>query len=95
MLSLVNSNVYSSLYQTVNSWVNNVPSMFGTVVSSGDAYRGENAMFRFSLSGMSGRQTYVVINFNDLFGPLSTPPAGAILLGPRSLRFNIINQTTS
>lgn len=39
-LLLVGSNGFSSLYQSVSSWVNNIPSSFGTSISSGDAYRG-------------------------------------------------------
>jgi hypothetical protein len=47
------------------------------------------------LTGLSAKQTYSVIKFNDLFGALTTAPTGATLLGPRSVRFDIVNQTSS
>jgi len=44
---------------------------------------------------MSGKQTYIVIKFSDLFGALSVAPTGTTLLGPRSVRIDIQNQTSA
>ena len=92
---LVNSNNYDSLYQAKSSWTNNVASTFVTDVSTGDAYRAENALFKFKLTQLSAKQTYTIIKFNDLFTALTVAPNGAQLLGPRSVRFDIANQTSS
>ncbi len=95
VFALVNNNGYNSLYQAKTSWVNNIPASYVTTVSTGDAYRGENALFQFTLASLSGKQTHVVLKFNDLFAALTTAPAGSVLLTSRTVRFDITNQTTS
>ncbi len=95
IVQLINENNFGSLYQTKSSWINNIASTFTTNVSSADAYRGENALFKFNITSMSGKQTYIVIKFSDLFGALSVAPTGTTLLGPRSVRIDIQNQTSA
>lgn len=50
ILELVNENNFKSLYQIKSSWTNNIASIFTTSVSAVDAYRGENALFKFNIS---------------------------------------------
>lgn len=60
-----------------------------------DAYRGENALFKFNVVSISGKQSYIIVKFSDLFGALTVPPSGASLLTSRSVRYNIQNQTST
>lgn len=95
VISLANSNNFGSLYQIKPSWVNNIASSFLTSVSATDAYRGENALFKFNITTISGKQTYIVLKFSDLFGSLTVAPTGGILIGSRTVRYNIQNQTSA
>ncbi len=94
-MNLINSLNFNSLYQIKSSWTNNIASTFTTQVSTGDSYRAENTLFKFKLTSLSGKQSYTIIKFNDLFGALTTAPTGTKLLAPRSVRFDIANQITS
>lgn len=59
------------------------------MVSTVDGYRGESALFMFKLSQLTGKQTYTVVRFNDLFTALTVAPANSVLIGPRAVRFDI------
>jgi hypothetical protein len=40
---------------TKASWTNNIASSFSTAVSTGNAYRGESALFKFGITSLSSK----------------------------------------
>lgn len=92
---LSNTNDFESLNQIKSAWTNNLASSFTTNVNVVNAYRGENALFKFNIASLSAKQTYIIIKFNDLYGSLSTAPSGGSLIGPRTVRYNILNQSSA
>ena len=54
--------------------------MFTTTVTSNEGYKLENALFSFNLIDLTGKQTYVNIKINQLFGELTTAPTNATLI---------------
>ena len=83
------ANGYKSVYSLVTAWTNTLTSSFDTVVSSNDAYKGESALFKFQISALSGKQTYVNIKIDPLFTELTTPPTDATLISGYEVRYNI------
>lgn len=94
---LITSDNYNSLASVLPAWNNIQLSSFSTVVSSNIGYRGENALFSFTLTGLSGKQTYVNIRININFGALNatTTPIGATLVNGYEVRYNILGEGTS
>ena len=65
------------------------------MVTSNDAYRFEDALFTFSLTGLSSKQKYVNIVTNILFGELTVAPTGATLVSANEVRYDIEGESSS
>lgn len=79
---LTTTDSYKSVSSVLTTWTNTISSTFTTQVSSNLGYKGENATFTFSISGLDGKQTYVNIKINNNFGKITSTngylPTGAI-----------------
>lgn len=51
-----------------------------TTVGSDMGYRGENGLFSFGITGLSGKQMFVNIRVNPNFRALTTAPTSATLV---------------
>ena len=60
-ISLATNDGYASLYSTIASWTNNIPSVFSTNVTSDTGFRGENALFNFNSTLLTGKASYIVV----------------------------------
>lgn len=90
-ISLQNDTFYPSLAMSCPSWTNSILSTFTCVVSTTSSYLSSLVLFKFKLSSLTGKETYVTIRFNDLFGELTANPTGGQLIDGRLVMFNIEN----
>lgn len=74
-IALKSSDNYQSLTSSVGAWTNNAQSTFTTTVTSTDGYRGENAVFTFSVTGMTAQQKYLAVTLGQF--TLVSVPAGS------------------
>lgn len=70
-------------------------SSFVTTVGSDMGYRGENGLFSFGITGLSGKQMFVNIRVNPNFRALTTAPTSATLVSPYEVRYSIPGEGTS
>ena len=93
--SVANSNNYLSVQSTTPGWTNTQPSSFSSSVAGSNDYRGEANTFLFSLSGMSGAQSYVRVTINSAFPAVTTAPTGATLVDSHNLDYSCTSASCS
>lgn len=93
--SLVDSDGFGSLSSSASGWSNTEPSSFTSTVSGTNNYRGESNNFLFSLSGLPGSQSYVIVTINSAFPAVTAAPTGSTRVDNYNLNYSCSSTTCS